>query len=258
VSAYASSGYYRRDYALDAFGADVAKARDAGYRGYKMKIGNIPQAVHHAVLDVPLRRGFDDDMARIRTAREAIGADRNLMVDANTSLSTRVAMRYAEALEPLEIRWFEEPVQADNVAGSAELASRTRLAIAGYETETGRSAFANLIDAGAVQVVQPDIVQVGGITEARKIAHMAQIRHLPFTSKNYSTAVSSAACLHLLYALPNGEYFECDQDPLPWRDDILIKPATLLENGHAAPGDKPGLGLEVNEAALSPWIVEAD
>ena len=119
------------------------------------------------------------------------------------------------------IRWFEEPVLAEDVAGCAELARRTRIAIAGFETETGRDAFARLIDAGAIQVVQPDIVQVGGITEARKIAAYAQMRHLPFTSKNYSTIVSSAACLHLLYALPNGEYFECDQDPLPWRNEIL-------------------------------------
>lgn len=256
VTAYASAGYYRRDHTLDAFAEDVAAARRAGYGGYKMKIGNIPQAVHHAVVEAPLRCSFDEDVARIRTAREAIGGDRNLMVDGNTSLSPRMAMRYAEQLEALEVRWFEEPVLAENVAGSAELARRTRVAIAGYETETGRAAFAALIDAGAIQVVQPDIVQVGGITEARKIAHMAQIRHLPFTSKNYSTAVSSAACLHLLHALPNGEYFECDQDPLPWRDEILARPAAVVENGLAAPIEAPGLGIEVDEAALAPWLVE--
>jgi L-alanine-DL-glutamate epimerase-like enolase superfamily enzyme len=103
--------------------------------------------------------------------------------------------------------------------------------------------------------VQPDIVQVGGITEARKIAHYAQVRHLPFTSKNYSTAVSSATSLQLLYALPNGEYFECDQDPLPWREGILSKPACHIEDGMAVPGDEPGLGLDIEEAALRPWLV---
>ena len=133
--------------------------------------------------------------------------------------------------------------------------ARTRIAIAGFETETGRDAFARLIDAGAIQVVQPDIVQVGGITEARKIAAYAQIRHLPFTSKNYSTIVSSAACLHLLYALPNGEYFECDQDPLPWRNEILKRPAFRLEDGMAEPGDAPGLGVDIDEAKLTPWLV---
>ena len=256
VTAYGSAGYYRRDYGLDAFAADLAAARAAGYRGYKMKIGNIPQAVHQGVIeDVPLRGSIEQDLKRVAAAREAIGGDRNLMVDATTSLTPRVAMRYAEALEPLNVRWFEEPVQAEDVAGCADIARRTRIAIAGFETETGRDAFARLIDAGAIQVVQPDIVQVGGITEARKIAHFAQVRHLPFTSKNYSTIVSSAACLQLLFALPNGEYFECDQDPLPWRNEILRQPAFRIEDGMAAPADAPGLGIDLDEAALRPWIV---
>jgi D-galactarolactone cycloisomerase len=256
VTAYASSGYYRHDYGLDAFAADVAKARAAGFWGYKMKVGNIWQAVHYGVIrDVPLRCSIEDDLKRVATAREAIGGERGLMIDATTSLNPRVAMRYAEALAPLNIRWFEEPVLAENVAGCADLASRTRIAVAGFETETGRDAFARLIDAGAIQVVQPDIVQVGGITEARKIAAYAQMRHLPFTSKNYSTVVSSAACLQLLYALPNGEYFECDQDPLPWRDNILRAPAFRVESGLAVPGDAPGLGIDLDEAALKPWLV---
>lgn len=256
LTAYASAGYYREGYGLDSFAADVAAARQAGFRGYKMKIGNIPQVVHGSVLDGgPLRRSFDDDMARVKAAREAIGPDRNLMVDATTSFSTRVAMRYAEALEPLNIRWFEEPVSVEDVAGCAELAGRTRIAIAGFETETGRDAFARLIDARAIQVVQPDVVQVGGITEARKIAAYAQVKHLPFTGKNYSTAVSSAATLHLLYALPNGEYFEMDQDPLPWREQILRAPYHMRDGGLVAPTDAPGLGIDIDEAMLEPWLV---
>ncbi len=258
VAAYASAGYYRRGYGLDALAADVAKARAKGLRGYKMKIGNIPQAAHYGVIEnVPMRVSIAEDLKRVAAAREAIGGDRNLMVDATTSLTARVAMRYAEALEPLDIRWFEEPVQAEDIAGCADLARRTRIAIAGFETETGRDAFARLIDAGAIQLVQPDIVQVGGITEARKIAAYAQMRHLLFTSKNYSTVVSSAACLQLLYALPNGEYLECDQDPLPWRDELLTTPAYRIEDGMAAPGELPGLGIEVREEAMKPWLVDA-
>jgi D-galactarolactone cycloisomerase len=256
LSAYASAGYYRRDYSLENLAADVAKARAAGFRGYKLKIGNIPQVVHGGVLDkVPLRLSFDADMARVRTAREAIGVDRNLMVDANTSLSARMAMRYAEALEPLNVRWFEEPTQPEDVEGCAELARRTRIPIAGFETETGKYQFARLIDASAVQVVQFDIVQVGGFTEARKIAAYAQMRHLPVTAKNYSTAVSTAATLQLLFALPNGDYFECDQDPNALRDDIAREPHYKIDAGVAVPTDRPGLGLDIDEGALQQWRV---
>jgi D-arabinonate dehydratase/D-galactarolactone cycloisomerase len=177
------------------------------------------------------------------------------MCDANASLDTALALRYATVLEQVEARWFEEPTQPENVAGCAALAARTRVPIAGFETETGRDAFARLIDAGAIQVVQPDVIQVGGLTEARKIAAYAQMRHLPFTAKNYSTVVSAAACLHLLYALPNGEFFECDQDPMPWRESLLAAPAWTVADGFAVPSDRPGLGLAIDEAALAAWRV---
>jgi D-galactarolactone cycloisomerase len=250
LTTYASAGYYRRDYDLAAFAADVGRAAKAGYRGYKMKIGNIPQVVHGGVLsDVPLRGSFADDLQRIKTARDVLGS-RNLMVDANTSLSSRMAMRYAQAIEPLNIRWFEEPTQPEDIEGCAELARRTHIPIAGFETETGKYQFARLMDAGAIQIVQFDVIQVGGFTEARKIAAYAQMRHLAVTAKNYSTAVSTAATLQLLYALPNADYLECDQDPNELRDKIVRKPLFKLDDGMAMPGDGPGLGIEIDEAVL--------
>jgi D-galactarolactone cycloisomerase len=258
LSAYASAGYYRRDHGLDDLAADITRARAAGYRGYKMKIGNIPQVVHGGVLsEVPLRISFEEDMARVRAAREAVGGDRNLIVDANTSLSSRMAMRYAEALEPLNVRWFEEPTQPEDVEGCAELARRTRIPIAGFETESGKYQFARLIDAGAIQVVQFDIVQVGGFTEARKIASYAQMRHLPVTAKNYSTAVSTAATLQLLFALPNGDYFECDQDANALRDEITGGVLFSLDDGMVMASEGAGLGLEIDETALGRWRVQS-
>ncbi|MFO0991257.1 MAG: mandelate racemase/muconate lactonizing enzyme family protein [Hyphomicrobiales bacterium] len=256
LAAYASAGYYRQDHSLEDFAADVARARNAGYRGYKMKIGNIPQTVHANVLGpADLRGSFDDDIARIRTAREALGPKLNLMIDANTSLSSRMAMRYADAVLPLNIRWFEEPTQPEDVEGCAELARHTRIPIAGFETESSKYQFARLIDAGAIQVVQFDVVQIGGFTEARKIASYAQMHHLPFTAKNYSTAISTAATLQLLYALPNGDYFECDQDPNDLRDGFVAGSFYTLNDGMAEPFDRPGLGIDVDETAMKRWIV---
>ena len=223
LRAYASSGYYRRDYSHRRSCRRCRQgARAQGYLGYKMKVGNIAGAIHARTLhETPLRVSFAEDIARV--ARRARG-DRtrlDLMCDATTSLDAKTAMAYADAFEPLGIRWFEEPTQPENIAGCAELARHTRVPIAGFETETSKFNFAALMDAGAIQIVQPDVIQVGGITEARKIAAYAQMRHLLFTCKNYSTAVSLAACLNLLYALPNTDYFECDMDPSPWRSDIL-------------------------------------
>ena len=153
-----------------------------------MKIGNIPQVVHGGVLgDVPGRLSFADDIARAAVAREALGPDLNLMVDANTSLSACMAMRYAEAMLPFNIRWFEEPTEPENIEGCAAGASYANPG-GGLRDRDRQVPIARLIDAGAIQVVQFDVVQVGGFTEARKIAAYAQMHHLPVTAKNYSTA----------------------------------------------------------------------
>ena len=253
VSAYASSGYYRRLDSPEALAGRIADARAAGYRGYKMKIGNIPQVNHHEKR--PYTVSLDEDIARIRAAREAIGTDRNLMVDANCALNPRVAMRYAEELERLEVRWFEEPVAPENISGCVDLAGRTRIPIAGFESETTANTFAQLMDAGAIQIAQPDVVQVGGLTEFRKIAAYAGLRHLHVTGKNYSTAVGQAATLAMLYAVPHGDYFEDEHDPLPWRQEIVEKPYVTLDDGLAAPCDEPGLGLSIDEAALATWAL---
>ena len=111
------------------------------------------------------------------------------------------------------------------------------------------------MDAGAIQIVQPDVIQVGGITEARKIAAYAQMRHLLFTGKNYSTAVSLAACLNLIFALPNADYFEMDMDPSPWRSDLARNELFTLDGGYVAPFDQPGLGLDLDEDELRKWQV---
>ncbi len=254
---YASSGYYRREYSLDDLANDVDQARRDGFLGYKMKVGNIAGAIHADTLhETPLRVSFDEDIARVRVVRKALGADLDLMCDATTSLDHKTAMAYADVFEELQVRWFEEPTQPENINGCAELARRTRIPIAGFETETSKFNFAALMDAGAIQVVQPDVIQVGGITEARKIAAYAQMRHLLFSCKNYSTAVSLAACLNLLYALPNADYFECDMDPSPWRAEILNTPLYTFEMGYVAPFDRPGLGLDINDEQLEKWRVQ--
>jgi D-galactarolactone cycloisomerase len=256
LKAYASSGYYRPGYTADDLAADVGVARASGYRGYKMKVGNIGAAVHAGVLhDTPFRHSFRDDLARVRAARDALGGDLELMCDATTSLDARTAMAYADEFERIGVRWFEEPTQPEDIAGCADLARRTRVPIAGFETETSKFNFAALMDAGAIQMVQPDVIQVGGITEARKIAAYAQMRHLGFSCKNYSTAVSLAACINLLYALPNADYFECDMDPSPWREQFLRTPLFASDAGMVQPFDRPGLGLDIDESALSAWRV---
>jgi D-galactarolactone cycloisomerase len=82
------------------------------------------------------------------------------------------------------------------------------------------------------------------------------MKHLTFTCKNYSTAVSLAACLSLLCALPNAEFFECDQDPSAFREDFLRRPLFRLEGGLVWPNEEAGLGLDIDETRLAQWLVK--
>ena len=178
---------------------DVAAARKAGYLAYKMKIGNIDRAIHARTLhETPLRVTFAEDIARVAAAREAIGADGELMCRrhdiARCQDGDGLCRRLRTDRHPL--------VRGTDAAGEHRGLRRTRSADLASPSPASRPkptsiSFAALMDAGAIQVVQPDVIQVGGITEARKIAAYAQMRHLLFTCKNYSTAVSLAACLNL-------------------------------------------------------------
>ena len=105
----------------------------------------------------------------------------------------------------------------------------------------------------ATQVVRPDVIQVCGITEARKIAAYAQMRHLQFSSKNCNSAISLATCLSLLCAFPNADYFKCDADPSPWRDGFVGKPPFCLNQYYVEPSDEPRLGLDIDDDKLNEW-----
>ena len=191
LSAYASAGYYRRDYGLDDFAADVADAASAGYRGYKMKIGNIPQVVHGGVLSacrcaIPSKTTWS---ASGRPARRSAPTQSHGRCQ-HLARFPRAAMRYAAAMEPLTCAGSRSlpSLRTSRAAPSLLVAPASRSPAS--KPRRASTQFARLIDAGAVQVVQFDVVQVGGFTEARKIAAYAQMRHLAVTAKNYSTAVS--------------------------------------------------------------------
>ena len=188
--------------------------------------------------------------------RDKLGMEIELFHDAHEQLNPIEAARLAKELEPFRLFFLEDPLMPEHRESwpLIRAASTTPLAIG--EIFTSRWDCLPLFMNRWIDFIRIKPLHVGGITEARKIAHYAQMRKLLFTSKNYSTVVSSAACLHLLYALPNGEYFECDQDPLPWRNELLARPAFRVEDGHAIPSNGPGLGVELDETALEPWLVD--
>jgi L-alanine-DL-glutamate epimerase-like enolase superfamily enzyme len=195
------------------------------------------------------------DEAIVRAARESLGADTLLMVDAGGSdafwpQGYKWAKRTAEMLAEYDITWFEEPLKPDALQDYALLRQTAPVPIAGGEVLTRRQAFQPWLQAGAFDVVQPDVTKVGGISEVRRIAWMAQDHGARFIPHGWNTAVGLAADLQLASAFPETDLVEYLTGS-PYVDEIITTPWVLDQEGMLAIPDAPGLGLDLNMEAIS-------
>jgi L-alanine-DL-glutamate epimerase-like enolase superfamily enzyme len=160
------------------------------------------------------------------------------------------------ALEPQKLYWIEEPVATDDIAGSAMVADALAAPIAGYETEIGLDGFRELIARGAVDIVQPDLAWSGGFSECRRIAALAQAHHRMVAPHAFASAVLLAASLHFIASIPNGLMLEFDQNPNGLRDEVLKEPIGIDNDGMIRVPERPGLGIELDRAAVERYRSE--
>jgi L-alanine-DL-glutamate epimerase-like enolase superfamily enzyme len=254
VEAYASGGFYQEGKSLDDLAGEAEGYRARGFKGMKMKIGRNPSTqthLRHLVADAPLCAVEpDEDIARVAAVRRALGPKAKLMVDVNCAWSPAMAIAMGRALEPHGLYWIEEPVATDDIDGSARVAAALATPIAGYETEIGLYGFRELITRGAVDIVQPDIAWSGGFSECRRIAALAQAHHLMVAPHAFISAVTMAASLHFAASIPNGLVLEFDQNPNALRDELLKEPIAIDSEGMIRLPERPGLGIELDSAAV--------
>jgi L-alanine-DL-glutamate epimerase-like enolase superfamily enzyme len=254
VEAYASGGFYQEGKAVDALAGEAEGYRARGFTGMKMKIGRNPSTqspLRHLVADAAqCEVEPEDDIARVAAVRRALGPRAKLMVDVNCAWSPAMAIEMGRALEPYKLYWIEEPVATDDIDGSAAVAAALATPIAGYETETGLYGFRELIARRAVDIVQPNIAWAGGFSECRRIAALAQAHHLMVAPHAFSSAVALAASLHFAASIPNGLVLEFDQNPNGLRDELLKQPLAIDGNGMIPLPERPGLGIELDPAAI--------
>lgn len=200
------------------------------------------------------RENDQKDQLLVRTARETVGDDVTLMVDAGGSEEfwphgRAWARRTAEMLADYNIAWFEEPLAPDDIGGYAELTRVSPVPIAGGEVLTRRQSFQPWIEQRAVDILQPDATKCGGLTEARRIAWEAMDRGVQFVSHGWNTAVGLAADLQLAAALPNARYVEF-LTPCLYIDQLLDEPPKLDSQGMLDIPDTPGIGVTISDAHL--------
>lgn len=190
----------------------------------------------------------------VRAAREAVGSDALLMVDAGASdafwpQDYKWALRAAHMLANYDVHWFEEPMPPDNFEDYVLLRQSSPVRIAGGEVLTRRQSFTLWLERRAFDIVQPDVTKVGGISEERRIAWMAEENGVRFIPHGWNTALGLAADLQLASASHGTDMVEYLTGS-PFIDGIVCDPWTIDEDGMLPIPDSPGLGVSLDLEAV--------
>lgn len=211
----------------------AAGCRDAAFGTVKVKVGF----------------GRDTDAENLRVAREILGPDAEIMVDANQGWTLPEALQMAPVLREAGVRVVEEPIAGDRVADLVTFADRTGLSVATGENVYGRADFVPYLTSGAIALIQPDISKTGGLTETIAIAQIARATGTPVAPHLYGGAVAFAATLQLAACMPGIAMIEYDVRKNPLRDPLLIDPPVPRSGTIDLPAG-PGLGIELNPDAV--------
>ncbi len=212
--------------------ADQANALlEQGFTSIKMRLGR-PSSLA--------------DLTAAQVVREAIGADRMLMMDANQAWSAQNSIAMGRLLEQFEPVWIEEPVDHDDFAGHALVARELTTPIATGENVYLPQGFHRLLEAGACDIAMPDIQRVGGITGWMRVAALAEARRVPIASHLFPEI-----SMHVLVASPTAQILEY----VPWAQPIMGEPMVIHE-GAAIVSPRPGLGLVFDDAAIERYAFD--
>jgi D-galactarolactone cycloisomerase len=247
VRPYATGFYRKRD--GDPFDYLIREAEErvaAGFAGIKLKLGF----------------GIDEDVRLCHAVRRRVGDAVAIMVDANHAYDAVAAIRLGRRIEALDIAWFEEPVPPEDIEGYREVKRALAIPVAGGEAEFTRWGFRRLLAERVLDVAQPDLCAAGGLSEAKKIADMANAFGVRCYPHVWGTGVALAAALQLLAVLPDNPpalvpqepWLELDQSEHPIRMAVLCQPIERRDGFVAVP-QGPGLGVEIDRDALDGFRV---
>ena len=245
------NGWFSPAKTPDEFAEKAVEVRANGYPGCKWD----PFGKAWQELD---KTEFRRALECIAKVSEAVGKDVNLLIEGHGRFNIPTAVRIGRALEDFDIYWFEEPIPPDDKEGMREVKTRVRVPLAAGERLYNRYEYRQFFDLNCTDYIQPDISHAGGILEMRMLGSEAEARHIGFCPHNPSGPVANAATLQIAACVPNFIMLEMMMTDVPWRADICDEKLTL-RNGRMEIPDRPGLGIDLNEAELvkHPYIPTA-
>jgi L-alanine-DL-glutamate epimerase-like enolase superfamily enzyme len=224
--------------------------RESGYRVVKGGWGASPDAVFGQY------RNRDLELARL--VRETIGEDVDLVFDvlgARLKWSLPYAIRMIRELEDYRLRWIEEPLPPHDLTAHACLRAAVRTKIGTGEQEWNREGYRRLVNSGGVDVVQLDPGRCLGITGCHQVIHLIEAQNLSFSMHTWSSALNTAASVHLLATSTHGECMDFKPHQSPVQHELVTDPWRQLD-GYLLVPDKPGLGMDVSEEVVRKYSFE--
>ncbi len=234
VPGYGSGGWTH--YTEKQLVAEMTAYVDDGYPRIKMKVGK------------NFGKSEDLDIARVKAVRKAVGDDIEIFVDANWAYYSKQAIRMSKAFEEFGVAWFEEPTTAEDIDGLRAIREATNIPVASGELEHTKFGFKELIARGGVDIAQPDVGRVGGVTEWLKATHIAAAYNIPVAPHSFPQ-------LHvpLCAATPNLKVIEAFRPEHTL--DFWFVDYPKHKNGMFKPFDRPGHGLELNPVSVKKHAV---
>ena len=180
-----------------------------------------------------------------RQIREAVGGEMDIMVELHSLWRLPAAIKIVEALEEFEPFWLEDPVRMDSIEAVVKIANATNVPVCASETLGARHEHYRILEAGAANIIMPDLTWCGGITEAKKIAALAETYHSPIAPHDCSGPVALMACIHLCLNVPNALIQETVRAFYTgwYRELVTVLPD--IRDGHVHPPEGPGLGTDI-------------
>lgn len=188
----------------------------------------------------------------VRTIRDIVGPEVDLMIDIGQPLELHQAIELAQRLEEYKVYFLEEPLSPDHLKSYAKLREKASVKITAGEKESTKYGFQDLIDHKAVDIIQPDLARAGGFTEVRKIHSYASIRGIDVIPHCWSTDILVAATLHMIASMPDCRYLEYAVVDTPLRKFVTEHPIQH-ERGTVQILDGPGLGVELNQETINKY-----
>jgi galactonate dehydratase len=249
-----ADGFFRGSQPTPEANARAAvKAVELGFDALKIDVDDFlppEKALNRRIRAAELR----DATTTVAAIRDAVGDDVELAIDCHWAFDVTSALKLGRALEPYNLMWLEDPIPSGNALALAQVRAGMDVPICTGEVLETRYAFRELLESGAADILMPDLIKTGGILEMKKIAALADTYYVPIAPHNMMGPVATMANVHFCACVPNFTILEYQMGDVPWRDDLLDKPLSLVD-GHLELPTDAGLGVRLNHAQVDKYRI---